>query len=88
MIEPRSELNRDVEKEFIEPKFLIERQDISPEEKLSLLENWRADLLELQHATEENMPSANVRAGGTGHRLAQVAEAIAVVKKQLSNSPE
>ena len=86
MIETRSSLTRDPEREFLEPRYLVERQDISAEDKLTLLKNWQADLLELQRASEENMPSANVPSGLVAEKLSKVAQAIESVGKQLSHS--
>jgi hypothetical protein len=86
MVETRKSLTRDPEREFLEPHYLVERQDISAEDKLTLLKNWHADLLELQRASEENMPSANVPAGLAAEKLSKVAQAIELVGKGLSHS--
>lgn len=44
--------------EMISPKHLLEREDLSREEKLELLHQWEADLREEMVAEEENMPSS------------------------------
>jgi hypothetical protein len=73
------ELIRDPESKLGEPVKLVERSDLTTREKLVILESWRADLVELQKAAEENMASVNLDAGVTAARLAEVMAAIALL---------
>jgi len=43
--------------EFADPDEVVESESLSQEQKIKLLENWEADLLELMTAEAENMPS-------------------------------
>lgn len=67
--------------QFIDPKELIERDDLANSVKIRLLEDWRSDLIQLQKACEENMPNANSPPGETASRLAQVTAAIVKLKE-------
>lgn len=79
----RDELMKDPEREFREPRHLIEDQELSDTQKIQLLINWRLDLLELQRATEENMAGTN-DSGEVAERLKQVTDAL----EDLGASPE
>ncbi len=46
----------DPESTFLEPRFVAENKGLSRDEKIKVLLDWRQDLLELQTASEENMP--------------------------------
>ena len=76
MMVKRKELLRDPDKVFVDPTRLVERSDLTKTDKLELLEQWRLDLIELQQAADENMPSANAETGDTAEKLRRVSEAI------------
>ena len=59
------------------PEELIERQDLSNRDKMKILKNWQADLIEMQTAADENMPSATAETGETAERLARVRTSMA-----------
>lgn len=69
-------LIRNPDREFVDPSELLERSDLSVKEKLLVLRNWHADLIELLKATEESMGSAEPQAGENAAQLARVAAAI------------
>jgi hypothetical protein len=79
-------LTRDPEKAFAEPSLLVENDGLTDAEKLTLLESWQADLVELQRATEENMGSANVTPGTNAVKLAKVTEAIATIRGRIDEA--
>lgn len=74
-------LIRDPQSEFHEPADIISRSDLSSQEKLTVLESWQADLIELQKALDENM-SGTGEPGETATKLAQVTAAITQVKEE------
>ncbi len=76
----------DPERAYREPRLLVESDELSVRDKLSLLESWRTDLIELQKAAEENMPSANVPPGTTAAKLAEVNTAISIVRERIENA--
>jgi hypothetical protein len=65
-----------------EPLELVERPDLTHQEKLAVLQSWQTDLVELQKAAEENMEGTGPLPGGSGARLAQVMEAIAILRER------
>ena len=67
---------RDPEQEFTAPSEVAEHPELSIQDKLAILRNWRLDLIELQTATNENMVDANADPGAVAERLRQVSEAI------------
>jgi hypothetical protein len=77
------EPEKDPDSARFDPKAYIERADISNREKIRQLENWRSDLIQLQRATEENMPAANTGTGETSVRLARVTAALATLRKRI-----
>lgn len=79
-------LIRDPERAFEEPRELIERSDLSTNEKILVLESWQSDLIELQKAVEENMISDNRNPGETAARLAQVTAAITNLREKREMS--
>jgi hypothetical protein len=80
----KQELIRNPDKEFRSPVELLRRNDLSSEEKLFVLQNWQADLVELQTATEENMSRSGGESGSTADKLMQVAAAITRLEDQVS----
>jgi len=67
---------------FSDPRDVIDSEDLSDPEKIRLLESWQSDLIQLQKAVEENMPSVDSPPGETAARLAQVTAAIAKLREQ------
>ena len=75
------ELIRDPDSAFRGPNELLERGDLSVQEKLHVLRCWRADLVELQTATEENMADESSHSSGAvATRLTEVAAAITLLE--------
>jgi hypothetical protein len=65
----------DPEAAYHEPRLILEDGSRTDAEKIKLLLDWRQDLLELQTAAEENMPSQ--RGGSDGAtRLQAVMDAL------------
>ena len=78
------QLLRDPGREFSDPIELVEHPDLSQPDKLELLRQWRLDLIELQQATGENMPSAGTEPGETADKLRRVTKAIAELESKLT----
>ena len=78
-------MTRDPERTIADPKRLVADQQLSIEDKLSLLESWQTDLIELQRATEESMGPANVSPGANAAKLASVTQAIALGPARLAS---
>lgn len=64
------------------PRSIVESDTLSHERKVAARESWKLDLLGLQGAADENMPSTNRRSGGAGDELRQVLEALAEVRER------
>jgi hypothetical protein len=60
---------------FVDPQHLVDAKGLSDDEKIKLLLDWRQDLLEMQTATEENMPGQRGDAG-VAMRLKAVTDAL------------
>lgn len=71
---------RDPASHFGDPFEIVDSNEISRADKITLLESWQADLIELQKASEENMPSAGTATGETAENLARVHEALSALK--------
>ena len=65
----------DPQSTFLEPRFVVENRGLSHDEKIKVLLDWRQDLLELQTATEENMPPERGQSN-VGARLTAVTDAL------------
>jgi hypothetical protein len=65
----------DPQKAFAHPQHLVDAKGLSDDEKVRLLLDWRQDLLEMQTATEENMPGQRGDAG-MAMRLKDVTDAL------------
>ncbi len=65
----------DPEATFQEPRFLLGNIGLSNDEKIKILLDWRQDLLELEIASQENMPSKG-GASNIGARLKAVTDAL------------
>ena len=78
----------DPEHRFGDPRQLAADPAISDAEKLRILESWRLDLVELQRAEEENMPSAGVEPDETAKKLAEVSRVLDVVSGRVGDGDE
>ena len=79
---------RNPEQEFGSPMQLVESDGLTDTEKLTILQSWQMDLIELQRAEEENMPNESDAPGDTAKKLAAVTKAIeACQKRSRSTSP-
>jgi hypothetical protein len=58
----------DVSREFDSPRDILDSHDLSPEQKVKLLNEWELDLRELQVASEENM-TGDTSSGTTAELL-------------------
>jgi hypothetical protein len=76
MLRKRDTLQRNAEQQFQEPQRVLEDQNLSDEQKIQVLLNWQLDLIELQRATDENMPSVNSPAGEVAEKLRKVNDAL------------
>jgi hypothetical protein len=69
-------------RQFDDPRELIERKNLSDEDKIKVLQDWQSDLIQLQKAVEENMPSISCEPGETAVKLTQVTAAIAKLNER------
>jgi hypothetical protein len=67
-------LAADVSKHFASPDALLARDDLTREQKLTLLRQWEYDLHLLQVATEENM-TGDAPPGNNAERIREVRSA-------------
>ena len=65
----------DPESTFLEPHFVVENKALTHDQKIKVLLDWRQDLLELQTASEENMPRERGESN-VGTRLTAVTNAL------------
>jgi hypothetical protein len=72
----------DPDEEFSDPAELMERQDLSNEDKIKVLESWQSDLVQLLKAVEENMPGGGTAPDDTAARLARVTAALTKLKER------
>jgi len=75
---------RNPEREFGDPRRLADESALSTREKLEILVSWRADLIELLRAEEENMPIAGADVDATGRKLSEVSAVMAVLQQRLA----
>lgn len=75
MIMKSAETMQNPERVFRDPARVLEHQEMSEEQKIRLLMNWRLDLLELERATEENM-AGDDDTGSVAERLSKVNAAL------------
>jgi len=75
MVMKPNEPMQNPERVFRDPQRVLEHQELSEEQKIRLLMNWRLDLLELERATEENMAGTD-DAGNVAERLSRVNAAL------------
>lgn len=71
----------DPELKFGDPGRLADDKSLTIGEKLEILEDWKMDLIEMQRAEEENMPSARRDEGETAGKLADVSKVIAKLRQ-------
>jgi len=67
---------------FARPQDVINDEGLTLEKKLVVLESWQHDLLEMQHADEENMLGTISKQGQTAEWLAEVTKAIHALRDQ------
>ncbi len=67
---------------FKEPRYVVANQELSDQEKITILENWKLDLIELQKATEENMPGTGTETDAVGDDLRAVIEALRMIQPE------
>lgn len=72
---------RDPELNFGSPRRLAVADSLTRLEKLEILESWKIDLIEMQRAEEENMPSTAAD-DSVGKKLTEVIEVIASLERQ------
>jgi hypothetical protein len=70
----------DSARRFSDPQEILENVSLTDERKLEILEGWRADLIELQVAEQENMPSPGPDTGASAKKLSEVTRAIAAIR--------
>jgi len=75
---------RNPELHFGAPAEILKSIDMTDDEKLKLLSSWKNDLLELQHASEENMRGRDDESGRSADVLGQVLAAIRMLERQAS----
>jgi len=66
----------DVSRAFDRPRDVLDSPDLSPEQKIKLLQEWEIDLRELQVASEENM-TGDAAPGATAELLQECRRALA-----------
>lgn len=67
---------RDPGSKYDAPRQVIEDRSLSSDEKLRILESWRADTIELLRAEEENMEAVSNELDGDARRLTELSKAI------------
>lgn len=70
------------QKMFGEPRHVVTNKELSDQDKISILENWKLDLMELQKATEENMPGRGNETGSVADELGAVIEALRMIRRE------
>jgi len=73
---PLSKMLGDVSRAFDRPRDILDRRDLSAEDKIKLLKEWELDLRQLQVASEENM-AADASVGATAELLQECRLALA-----------
>jgi len=75
---------RNPELQFGAPAEILKSIDLTDDEKLKLLSSWKNDLLELQHASEENMRGRDGESSRSADVLGQVLAAIRMLERKAS----
>jgi hypothetical protein len=75
---------RNPELHFSSPAEILKSIDLNDVEKLKLLSSWKNDLMELQHASEENMDTETDGSSASADVLGQVLAAMQVLEKRLN----
>lgn len=78
----KSEAMANPQRIFGEPRYVVTNEELSDQEKITILENWKLDLMELQTATEENMPGSGTETGGVADELGAVIEALRMIRPE------
>jgi hypothetical protein len=86
MVIKRDILVQNAEREFKEPQHLLEDQDLSDDQKIQILLGWQLDLLDLQRAADENMPSADSPSGEVAEKLQKVSEALEDLRGEVGET--
>lgn len=84
----RTELTRDPEGMFKEPIHVLESEELTTEDKVRVLENWKLDLMELQRASEENMESDEGDKDPAAERLQAVNETLDILRRETRSAPD
>lgn len=84
----RKDLTRDTERVFKEPSHVLENDELSPADKIRVLENWKLDLLELQRASEENMAGQAGQGAKVAERLRAVNESLELCRREADGAAD
>ncbi len=68
---------------FDRPSEVLDREDLSSEQKLKILRQWEYDALQREVATEENMPSSD----GGGPALEEIRRALEALGETGESHP-
>ena len=82
----RTSMPGDVERRYGAPLRVIESEELTPGEKIELLENWRLDLMELQTAADENMAGSEPDSGEAAEKLREVNSALVIARRARRGS--
>ena len=74
---------RSPERYFASPTEVLQCSELSRQEMVTLLASWKNDLLELQHASEENMTrDTHAPGSSSAEKLSEVVEAIKILEEE------
>jgi hypothetical protein len=76
MVMRKDKLMRNPQEEFRTPQRVLDDPELSENQKVSLLMNWRSDLIEIQRADGENMQNAADDEGDVAVALKRVTDAL------------
>lgn len=76
----------DVERRYGAPRRVLESNDLTPREKIAVLESWRLDLIELQTATGENMAAPEPASSDASEKLREVNSALVLARRLVRAS--
>ena len=82
----RTSMPGDVERRYGAPLRVIECDELSPGEKIEVLENWRLDLVELQTAADENMAETEPDCSEAAEKLREVNSALVIARRARRGS--
>ncbi len=75
---------RNPELHFGAPAEILKSIDLTDEDKLTILSSWKNDLVELQHASEENMCGRDDESNRAADILRRVLAAIRILERKRS----